>query len=80
MRVAWKPIATAPRDGTPIFAAVAVGDYWPSKVEWRHGHWCVADVADRDFAVLVEPTHWISLEEMAAALGEPAAPTEQAAA
>ena len=56
----WKPIETAPKDGTSI---LAWGDNWsePEKCIYVNERWYIVNVLD-DMG-LVNPTHWIPLPE-----------------
>lgn len=62
----WLPIATAPRDGTPVKAEKRVlqfaADHFPGATEMRfvNGHWGVLhpDGEWRPSWMFPEPTHW----------------------
>lgn len=66
----WKPIETAPKDGTDVllFAndSIAIAAWqtdWPNRGEWATGYSC-ADYGDY---YVKNPTHWMSLPEPPAA-------------
>lgn len=60
----WRDISTAPRDGTPIFAAIPTGkaitgqSYWRGVVFWGSVGWLVRDTLR---PVIEDPTHWMPL-------------------
>lgn len=56
----WRPIAEAPRDGTPVLVAIAGGDFNACSAQWdiRRGCWtypCAVHGPGLD------PTHWCPL-------------------
>jgi hypothetical protein len=58
----WQPIASAPRDGSRIYA-ISYTDKWPpslfyvSTVYWAGDMWLCEDLNDVD-----EPTHWMAMQ------------------
>ena len=60
----WRPIQTAPTDGTPVLAYTEAGAplviYWSDQLE---GHWQPLGQPWRE----VTPTHWAPLPEAPAA-------------
>ena len=64
--VAWRPIESAPRDGTLVLLSKADDADWPLRCRrWENGHWRGHDAADA--------THWMPLPAppLAAALAAP---------
>jgi hypothetical protein len=63
----WQPIATAPKDGTPIILAVAGGDYYPRSAWWSAwaNNWVVRenDAQTEATYLTTAPTHWMPLPE-----------------
>ena len=66
----WKPIETAPRDGTPILIFCPRNDRkpvceaaWAYDYEGAPGHWTTPHgVKGRGYTILPEsPTHWMPL-------------------
>lgn len=53
----WKPIETAPRDGTAVL--VALPGVRPVYVSWRSGEWRYPFTVRRLKAY--QPTHWMPL-------------------
>lgn len=58
----WRPIAEAPRDGTPVLVAIAGGDFNAGTAQWDvdRGCWtypCAVHGPGLD------PTHWMPLPE-----------------
>ena len=67
MSVAWQPIETAPKDGSPsILVADAKGwvkeaswhDAWYG--DWSRPGWMIAN-CDEEYGCYVEATHWMPL-------------------
>ena len=57
-RAAWRPIETAPRDGTPILVAIAGDEFRPMLVQSPRAksRWHVVGSESR--VLTKEPTHW----------------------
>ena len=58
----WRPIETAPRDGTRVLGAWQFawsGDWCLMVVKWHQGAWVVPWDFDE-----VEPTHWAPLPQL----------------
>ena len=56
----WRPIETAPTDGTPF---LAVTGNWRTVCSWnKHRHdWCVSSPSYESYPVDERPTHWMPL-------------------
>lgn len=63
MKIEWKPIETAPKDGTPIWLYTACGQ---CEGYWKYGEWeqdaiyCTYDGTGGP-AFECNPTHWMPL-------------------
>lgn len=56
----WKPIKTAPRDGT-WFIAVCAGDYIPAIIRWKHDGWQQDEDDDSVGPDMWELAFWLPL-------------------
>ena len=56
----WKPIKTAPRDGT-WFIAVCAGDYIPAIVRWHNDGWQQDEDDDSEGPDLWDLAFWLPL-------------------
>lgn len=65
----WRPIETAPKDGTPVLVARNLDDWWGWNVGWAtwEGEGYVSGWVSRGFGEtpgnlgLAHPTHWMPL-------------------
>lgn len=58
-RIQWRPLSTAPTDGTCILVSDADGDVRQAKWD-KPGWWCGYDCYGND-AFVERPTHWMPL-------------------
>lgn len=64
MKPDWRPIDTAPKNGTAVLVALAGGMYTPTVAYWRSSitgsMWTIPET---NRYLIVEPTHWMPLPE-----------------
>lgn len=69
----WRPIETAPKDGTSILICGFGGanKYFVADVKWNEGEWCLFDPAEDLYSwPCYGPSHWMPLPAPPAALGQ----------
>lgn len=59
----WKPIETAPKDGTDVLlcAVDADGSYWAAVAQWWVKRWVIIGVVDDPTFLTFEPQFWMPL-------------------
>ncbi len=64
----WKPIDTAPKDGTPIMVATACKNalFKRAIVAWRNDNWIIGRTSDtgREVPLHCQPTHWQEIDDL----------------
>lgn len=61
----WRPIDTAPKDGTTVFAAGMnnAGRWFMADVKWDEDHWRLFDPRENEHSVETVVSHWMPLPE-----------------